>query len=82
MLGFQSPFGGPPNPFSINTMLFKIDAIHEPTGNVREGIMTVNVPHTATELHARRLILEMAYQCGWRMRELNRIDNQPTEPAL
>ena len=67
-------FGGPPpNPFSTNTMFFEIDAIHDDTGNVKEGVLSVTVPHTATELQARKMIMEMAYQCGFRLRQINRV---------
>ena len=69
--GFEGPMQ---NPFSMNAMAFEVKAVHELTGNTKEGIMTVHLPVTATELHARKMILEMAYQWGWRMRALNRID--------
>lgn len=72
------PQGGM-NPFAFNTMIFKIDAVHDDTGTKREGLVTVTAPITATELWARKMILDMAYQHGWRMKELDRVDNKKPE---
>lgn len=76
-------FGGQPNPFSVNTMVFHIDAVHNDTGLKKELVMSMNVPHTATEHQARRLILDMAYSYGFRMLKLERLDHdemlQPDE---
>jgi hypothetical protein len=69
--GFQG------NPFSVSTMMFKINAVHDSTGSMKEGVMSLIIPHTTTELQVRKHILDMAYSCGWRLKELNRIDNRP-----
>lgn len=64
----------PNNPFAWNSLSFEIKAVHELTGSVREGIMTINLPSSATEQQARRMILNMAYDCKWRLKKLKRVD--------
>ena len=77
MFGGLIPQNGPINPFSYNTMTFKLDAIHEASNTKREGcIISITAPINATELQARKLILEMAYQHGWQIRMINRTDNK------
>lgn len=80
---FNNPNGplgpiNPNNPFAWNALSFEIKAVHDSTGSVREGIMTINLPSQATEQQARRMILDMAYECKWHLRKLRRI-NAPEE---
>lgn len=72
--GGPGPFG--PNPFAQQQMVFEISAIHDQTGATKEGLMQVSIPCNATELHARKMILEMGYQCGWSFKFLKRLDGQ------
>lgn len=73
----------PNNPFAWNSLTFEIHAVHDMTGSSKEGIMTINIPSTATEHQARKMIMELALQAKWRLVKLKRVDNQEhQEPSF
>jgi hypothetical protein len=74
MFNMMNPNAGPINPFAFQNMLFELKAIHNNSGAVKEGVMNVVVPCTATELQARKTILEMGFEHGWSFQFLKRVD--------
>ncbi len=64
-----------PNPWSTQQMQFAINAFHERNNIHREAIIGVTLPLAATEHQARRMIIEMALDFGWRMLSIKRIND-------
>lgn len=75
LFDLPNPENQRPNPFGTQDMIFEINAIHAQTGSTKEGFMKVDLPVNATELQARKMILDMGYTHGWSFKVLKRISN-------
>jgi hypothetical protein len=79
-MAFPNPNGNNPfeqqiNPFSRQEMVFQMSAIQDSTGCTKNMIMQLSIPLQCTEHDARKKILEMGHEYGWRFTLLRRLDN-------